>query len=59
MYYALPNIPRTKKPSIQQSETLCGKDLDGFRGGFVMLKVSHQSEVTLHPFVALELDKRQ
>ena len=29
---------------------LCGKDHDGL-GGFVMLKVSRQPEVTLHAFV--------
>ena len=32
MHCALMNISRTKKPSIQQSGTLCGKDHDGFRG---------------------------
>ena len=44
-----------------------GKDHDGFRGGFVMLEASRQSEVTLHAFVTSkqhlsgcwELDKRQ
>ena len=45
---------KNQKPSIQQSETLCGKDHDGFRGVFVMPKVSRKSEVTLHAFVALE-----
>ena len=30
MHYALMNIIRTKKPSIQQLEMLCHKDYDGF-----------------------------
>ena len=48
---ALMNISRSKKPLIQQLKMLCGKDHDGFREGFMMLKVSHHSEVTLHAFV--------
>ena len=41
-------VGNTGPPS---SETLCGKDHDGFRGFFEMINVSRQSEVTLHTFV--------
>ena len=39
-----------------QSETLCNEDHDEFRGEFCdMLKVSHQSELTLHAFVTSKM----
>ena len=37
--------------TIQQSEMQSGKDHDGFRVVFVMLKVSRQSKLILHDFM--------
>ena len=47
---ALPliNIPRTKNSQQRELETPYGQDLDGFGGVFMILKVSRQSEATLH-----------
>ena len=52
----LMNIPKTKHHQYQQSECCAAKIMMGLGGegggGFVMLKMSRQSEVALHAFVA-------